>query len=163
MHDPNNYRDTCISSALLKIICTLLNKRIETFCTNGNIIDKNQIGFKKNHRTSDHLLTLKTVIKKYVTIGKKKIFACFIDFKKAYDSIWHEGLFYKLNKIGISGKPLQLIKDIYKKTKCAVKVKDSATDFFNYTKGVRQGCPLSPLLFNIYVNDLFQLMDNNND
>ena len=141
MHDPNNYRGICISSALLKIVCTLLKEKIEIFCVKREIIDKNQIGFKKGHRTSDHLLTLKTVVKKYVTIGKKKIFACFIDLKKAFDSVWHEGLFHKLSKIGIYGKPLQLIKDIYKKTNCAVKIKDRTTRFFNYTKGVRQGCP----------------------
>ena len=163
MNDPNNFRGICISSALLKIVCTLLKDRIENFCTKKEIINKNQIGFKKDHRTSDHLLTLKTIVKKYVTIGKKKMFACFIDLKKAFDSVWHEGLFHKLNKIGVFGKPFQLIKDIYKKTKCAVKIKNRITNFFNYTKGVRQGCPLSALLFNIYLNDLFEILDKNND
>ena len=138
MHDPNHYRGIFISSALIQIICTLLSERIETLCTKRDIIDKIQIGFKKKYRTSEHLLTLKTAIKKYVTIGMKKTYASSIDFKKAYDSVWHEGLFHKLYKIGIPGKPNQLIKDIYKKTKRAVKVKDSSTDFFNYTKGVRQ-------------------------
>ena len=56
-----------------------------------------------------------------------------------------------------------LIKDVYKKTKCAVKIKNHITNFFNYTKGVRQGCPLSALLFNIYLNDLFEILDKNND
>ena len=163
INDPNNYRGICISSALLKIVCSLINNRIQSFCTKHNLIDSNQIGFKRNHRTSDHLLTLKTIVKKYVTIGKKKLFACFVDFKKAYDSVLHEVLFYKVSKMGIGGKTLELIKDIYRKTKCAVKAKNSITSFFEYTKGVRQGCPLSPMLFNIYVNDLFESMNNNND
>ena len=63
-NDPNNYRGICISSALLKIICTLLDNRIQEFCTKKEIINKNQIGFKRNHRTSDHLLTLKATVKK---------------------------------------------------------------------------------------------------
>ena len=49
------------------------------------------------------------------------------------------------------------------KTKCAVKSKNKLTSFFDYQKGVRQDCPLSPLLFNIYVNDLFETMNKGND
>ena len=64
-NDRNNYRGICISSALLKIICTLLDNRNQEFCTKKEIINKNQIGFKRNHRTSDHLLTLKAIVKKF--------------------------------------------------------------------------------------------------
>ena len=142
-NDPNNYRGICISSALLKIICTLLDNRIQEFCTKKEIINKNQIGFKRNHRTADHLLTLKAIVKKYVSIGKKKLFACFVDLKKtfvdlkkAFDSVWRKGLFYKIENVGIYGKTLELIKDIYRKTKCAIKINNSRTDFFlNIPKG----------------------------
>ena len=129
--DPNNYRGICISSALLKIICSLLNNRILLQVKQRKLINKNQTGFKEKHRTSDNLLTLKTVIKKYVTIGKGKIYACFVDFKKAYDSVWHEGLFRKLRKNNLNGKLLDLIIDIYKKTSCAVKIDGSRTNFFH--------------------------------
>ncbi len=159
--DPNNYRGICISSVLLKIICSLLSNRIKLQCQRRKIIDKNQTGFKENHRTSDNLLVLKNVVKKYVTIGKKKIYSCFVDFQKAYDSVWHKGLFYKLKENNFSGKLLDLIMDIYKKTKCAVKINGSITEYFTYNKGVRQGCPLSPILFNIYVNDIFRIMNEN--
>ena len=57
LNDPNNYRVICISSALLKIICSLLNFRLQTFCDEQKLISDNQIGFKKDHKTSDHLLT----------------------------------------------------------------------------------------------------------
>ena len=162
-NDPNNFRGICISSALLKIICTLLDNRVQEFCTKKEIINKNQIGFKRNHRTFDHLLTLKAIVKKYVPIGKKKLFTYFVDLKKAFDSVWHKGLFYKIENVGIYGKTLELIKDVYKKTKCAIKINNSRTDFFEYTKGVRQGCPLSPSLFNIFLNDLFEILDRRND
>ena len=163
LNDHNNYRGICISSALLKIVCSALNIRIQEYCKTFDLINKNQIGFKSKHRTSDHLLTLKAIVKRYVTIGKRKLFACFIDFKKAYDSVWHEGLFQKMKKNGIMGNFLNLVKDIYKKTNCAVKVKDSTTNFFNYTKGVRQGCPLSPILFNMYIDDIFETVNKNNE
>ena len=87
LNDPDNYRRICISSAFLKIICMLLNNRLQTHCMSHNIIDKKQIGLMKNNRTSDHILALKAVVNKYVTIGKNKLYACFIDFKKAFDSV----------------------------------------------------------------------------
>ena len=159
--DPSNYRGICVSSALLKNLCSLLKNRIQTLCTDHCLINKNQIGFQKNCRTSDHLLTLKTLVKTYVTIGHKKLFVCFVDFKKAFDSVWHKGLFYKMQKAGITGNSLNMIKDLYNKTQCAIKVNNCITNFFDYSKGVRQGCPLSPILFNLYVNDLFDIINKN--
>ena len=75
----------------------------------------------------------------------------------------HDGIFYCIEKIGFSGKELELIKDIYAKTKCAVKMNNKTTEYFSFTKGVRQGCPLSPILFNIYVNEIFNRVNENND
>ena len=161
--NPNNYWGLCISSALLKIICSLLNNRILLQVKQRGLINKNQTGFKGNHRTADNLPTLKNVVKKYVTIGKGKLYACFVDFKKAYDSVWHEGLFCKMRRNKLQGKLLHLIMDMYKKTKCVVKMGGSCTEFFAVTRGVRQGCPLSPILFNLYVNDIFRIMNLNNE
>ena len=120
--DPNNYRGICISSALLKIICSLLNNRILLQTKQRNLINKNQTGFKEKHRTADNLLTLKNVVKKYVTIGKGKLYACFVDFKKAYDSVWHEGLFFKMRRNNLQGKLLDLIIDILRKLNVLLKL-----------------------------------------
>ena len=92
----------------------------------------NQMGFKSNHRCADHFLTLKDVVKKYVTIGEKKLFACFIDFKKAFDSIWHDGLFHKLFTYGITDNLLNLIEDIHRKTHSALKFGDGITNYLKF-------------------------------
>ena len=115
LHDPNNYRGLSISSVLLKVPCTLLNSRIQSYCTKLDLTNKNEIGSKSNHRTSDHLLTLKSVVKKYVRIGENKLFSCFIDVRKPFDSIWHQGIFHKVANIGFIGKSLHL--KIYMKNK----------------------------------------------
>ena len=70
--------------------------------------------------------------------------------------------FIKLLTSVFVGKSLDLIKNIYKNTRCAVRVADHTTDFVDYTKGVTQGCPLSPILINIYVKDIFEIMNSNN-
>ena len=110
----------------------------------------------------DHILTLKTLDDKYVNQNNGKIYACFIDFKKAFDSIWHASLSLKLLENGIGGCFYDLIKDLYSNTRCAVKVSGHRTPFFSYNRGVRQGYVLSPLLFNLYINELPNLFEKVN-
>ena len=148
-------------NSLIKLLCNILNNRLSKFCFENKLINKSQLGFQKEARTADHIFTLKTIINKYVTEKKgKKLYACFIDLKKAFDSVWHEGLFRKLENNGINGKFLELIKNIYNKTKCAVKLNEKLTNFFPYSKGVQQGNLISPTLFNLYINDIFEAIQN---
>ena len=65
------------------------------------------------NRTADHVFTLRTLIDKYVHYHKEKVYACFVDFHKAFDSVWHERLFYKLLKINIGRHFYNLIKTLY--------------------------------------------------
>ena len=130
--DPDNYRGICVSSAITKLFLLMINARIQDFVDQKCLVSKNQIGFKKNCRTSDHLLTLKAIIKKHVTIGKKKMYACFVDLKKAYDSVWHRGLFHKLRKMRLTGKIMDLVENIYKK-KLAVLLKTVTRSLLSLT------------------------------
>ena len=149
----------CVSSALMKLFTSLISKRLQKVVDEKGLIGKNQIGFRKSCRTSDHLLTLKAMVKKHVTGGGNKLYTCFVDLKKAYDSVPHRDLFKCLRKLGLGGKLLDFIENLYDKTKCAVKINGKITKFFNYTKGVRQGCPLSCLLFNLYINDIIHVIN----
>ena len=124
------------------------------FVNSKNLLHNSQIGFLNGNRTSDHLFTLRTLIEKYVKNNKEKIYACFVDFRKAFDSIWHEGLFYRLLEYGISGKIYKLINSLYMKNYCAVKVNNYKSKSFRYQRGVRQGCILSAILLNLFLNEL---------
>ena len=79
--DPDNYRGICISSALTKLLSTMMNTRLCSFIEENQILNKEQIGFTKENRCPDHILTMKSVVNKYVDDKKGKIFACFIDFR----------------------------------------------------------------------------------
>ena len=116
-----------------------------------------QIGFRSEYRTSDHVF----VINSYFSKGKK-VYACFIDFSKAYDSVCslRKGLLYKLNLNGLSFQFISLIDSMYGELKAAVKLSNGITPFFNSAVGLRHGCNLSPLLFNIFVNDIFDIFDD---
>ncbi len=157
--DPNNYRGICVNSNLGKLFCKILNSRLAHFLRDRNVLSKCQIGFQPKYRTSDHIYTLHTLIDKQINQNKSKIFSCFIDFKKAFDSIWHEGLFLQLIQCGIGGKTYDIIKSMYKNNKFAVKIGNKHTEFLPQCRGVRQGCSLSPALFNIYINELARALD----
>ena len=105
--DPDNYRGICISSALTKLLSTMMNNRLNAFIEENQILNKEQIGFIMNNRCPDHIFTLKSVVNKYVDDQKGRVYACFIDFRKAFDTVWHGGLFYKLQQIGINGHFLE--------------------------------------------------------
>ena len=84
----------------------------------------------------------------------------FEDFKKAYDSIWRKGLFYKLINCGISKTFITVLQSMYKNVRSCVKTNKGLTCFFESTTGVKQGCNLSPNLFNIFVIDLPDIFDS---
>ena len=69
------------------------------------------------------------------------------------DSVWHDGLLYKLLQINVGGNFYDLIKNLYYNSTGSVRIGDSQTQPFQCARGVRQGCILSPLLFNPYIND----------
>ena len=112
--DPDNYRGICISSALTKLLGTMMNTRLNEFMEENQILNKEQIGFVTNNRCPDHIFTLKSVVNKYVADEGGKVYACFIDFRKAFDTVWHDGLFHKLQQIGIKGNFLETLRNIYK-------------------------------------------------
>ena len=87
-----------------------------------------------------------------------KVYACFIDFKKAFDSVCHQGMLFKLLQNKIGGKVYDIIKSMYSRSKCYIKLGAKRTGYFEYTRGVTQGCILSPLLFNLYLNELPNLI-----
>ena len=88
--DPTNYRGICVSSCLGKLFSSILNQRLYLYFEENKILHNSQIGFLPENRTADHVFTLRTLIDKYVHYHKEKVYACFVDFRKAFDSVWHE-------------------------------------------------------------------------
>ena len=157
--DPNNYRPITVTDALSKVLAILINERLDKWSTSNNIQRKEQIGFKKKSRPSDHLLVLKTLVCHYNNNGKK-LYTCFVDFKKAFDSVWRLGMIYKLIKCGMNKSYIKLIRHMYEQTSQSLKINNGLSRPFMTSKGVRQGCILSPRLFNLFINQNILLATN---
>ena len=82
-----------------------------------------------------------------------------MDFSKAYDSIWREALFEKLLGYGVSTNFVSLLKNMYEKTKLSVRLVRGKTKLFSSNVGLKQGCNMSPILFNFFINDINEIFD----
>ena len=114
----SNYRGITVSSCFGKLFSVILNSRIVTFLNKNNILNPAQI--YEDYRTADHVFALKTILNTYKA-KRKLIYACFMDFRKAFDNVWRYGMFVKLVRFGLSLKVLKLLLSMYSQLRSCVK------------------------------------------
>ena len=151
--DPINYRPITLLSCISKLFTSVLNCRITKYLDENNILKENQAGFRQDYSTIDHIFALNSIIE-ILRHSKKKIYCTFIDFSKAFDSVWHIGLWQKLLSYDINGKFFRVIKNIYNNIKSCITINNNNSNFFHSNCGIRQGENLSPILFSLFLNDL---------
>ena len=158
--DPRNvdsYRPIALINTLLKILCKVVANRINLLVDKHNLLSIFQSGFRTREECVAQATTLLECLQRRSRVGKPTL-VCFLDFAKAYDSVPHEGLMKRLESLGFGDRMLEFIRGLYKNPSMKVKLTDEIGPIFNVEVGVRQGCPLSPMLFNLYINDLFENM-----
>ena len=160
--DPSNYRGIALSSCFSKFLSKLLCNRLDKFLNEYWIICDEQIGFKKGCRTSDHILSLKTLIDKAFK-KSKYLYCCFINLRKAFDIVNTTALFAILSRYNIQGNFLQVLKNMYKEVYYSVKLPEGLTHKISSTLGLKQVCILSLTLFSLYINDLVDMFDSTCD
>ena len=153
-YDPDNYRAIALGSCIGKLFSSIILSRIHNFRTDCYPDPPNQLGFKKGAQTADHVFTLKTIIDSNTDRPSKKLYTCFVDFRKAFDSVAREALLYKIAKLGIGGNVFNTLKNMYENTSTRIKLINKLSDYIKLNNGVEQGHPLSPELFKIFIYDL---------
>ena len=154
LSDKNNYRPIALSSAISKVFENIILHRLEEYLWTTD----NQFGFKSGHSTDLCVYALTEFIE-YLKRRSTSVYVAFLDASKAFDKINHWVLFKKLLNRGV---PIYLVKVLcywYQHQSMYVKWGSTLSSKFQVTNGVRQGGVLFPLLFNVYVNELSELLN----
>ncbi len=119
---------------------------------------KGQAGFRKDHRTSDQVIVIQALVRQ-AKQQQRNLYCCFIDFKKALDLIPRQALWSVLERQGMKGKVLSSLQSMYAADKACVLTRDGPTDLFECGIDVKRGCPASPLLFGLFLDELENLLE----
>ena len=107
----------------------------------------------QNKSTVDCLFILQSIVNNQL-YHKRKLYCAFIDFQKAFDLVYRNGIWYKLCEIGTSLNFVKSVKAIYNSVKLCVRSLGKVSDCFDSYVGVKQGEPMSPLIFILFLNDV---------
>ena len=155
LNESINYRGITVSSVLGKILDIILLQ------TNSNALSSSplQFGFKKDHSTSQCTFVTQEVINYYVN-NKSSIYCVLLDASQAFDRVNFVRLFNLLLKRQLCPLVARLIAFMYTQQKLRVKYCNVVSHTFSVTNGVKQGGILSPVLFVVYINELFDRLHN---
>lgn len=155
-HLPSSYRPISILSLLDKIFEKIIQNRLLLFTDSNNIINKEQFGFRRQHSTVHQLRRVVKIIDSNKR-NRHSTGIVFLDIEKAFDSIWHDGLLYKLNTFGYPIYLQKLIKSFLSERNFVVSVDNCHSSTRNILAGLPQGSVLSPTLYSIFTSDFVVL------
>lgn len=153
-HLPNNYRPISLLSALSKLQERLVYNRLQHLLETRKHLHPHQFAYRKNHSTEQLLLTITSDIQAALNRNMTPVLLT-LDIQKAFDSVWTEGLTYKLHRqLKISGNLLSWLTDFLQNRTFSTRVNNYISSTNTTQRGIPQGSVLSAILFSIYINDL---------
>lgn len=153
--DCNNYRTLALISHASKVLLTIINERLKSILLPQ--IPQEQCGFVPGRGTREHILNLRQIIEKSREFNMET-YICFVDYSKAFDNVrWHK-MWRILREMGTPEHLIQLLKQLYINNTANVRVNNTYSDKFKLKAGVRQGCIISPILFNIYSEHIMRIV-----
>ena len=150
-----SYRGISLLSIPGKVYARILTVRMMEITESR--VSEEQGGFRKGRGCVDQIFTVRMTAEKYLAKGKK-LYVAFMDLEKAYDRVDWNALWDVLKIYGVGGQLLDGIKAFYKEASACVRVDGEFSDSFDIRVGVRQGCVMSPWLFNIYIDGVIREM-----
>uniref|UniRef100_A0A8D8T8A4 Craniofacial development protein 2 n=1 Tax=Cacopsylla melanoneura TaxID=428564 RepID=A0A8D8T8A4_9HEMI len=148
-----DHRTISLMSHLLKTFLKIIHRRIYKICEEQ--ISPNQFGFLNAVGTREALFSVQVLVQRCRDVNCN-FFVCLIDYKKAFDRVKHDKMIEVLTKTGIDTKDLKIITNLYWNQTAVLRTDGEHTEEVKILRGVRQGCILSPILFNLYSEHIFR-------
>jgi len=148
-------RGISLMTTILKLLVGLLGRRIYVALEKSDLLFEGQGGFRDNEECILQVAALHDIVKRR-RAANLETYLVFVDFKAAYDTVPHRELFRKMHHYGVRGKTLRFFKNLYKgSTFRVLSSQGTLSKLYALLRGLRQGCPASPALFNLFINDIF--------
>ena len=138
----------------------IIIEREKEWLERNNVIDELQ-GAGQDKCSSLHVSMLLQEAISYNRNNGNSVYIAFLDIRKASDTVWVPGLLFKLSQLGMNRKALRFVSEGYKNFQCSVMIDGSWDSWFLPERGVHQGAPLSMRLYQVYVNELLQMLKSN--
>jgi exonuclease III len=152
--DPNQYRSISLNSVVVKALMSIIKGRLaEGIRQCPRLLSPEQRGFQAGAECAEHIVLLHEALRRRTAAGETT-FVGFVDLRKAYDRVWRKGLMLKLARLGLGGNLLKLVEDYYQGDVMQVRIGGKLSEAIELKWGVRQGCPLSPMVFDIFIDDI---------
>src|SRR6218665_4003161 len=137
-----------------KVLLRVLTKRLPAKAEADGCLGEDQFGFRKGRGTRDAIGALRMMAERTLE-NNQEVYICFVDYEKAFDRVDWKKLINVLKRMGVDWRDKRLIGNLYMEQKIRVKIEGEFTEPGSIGRGViRQGCPLSPILFNLYIEEL---------
>jgi hypothetical protein len=153
--DPNNYRGICVSGVLGKVFGLTLCCRVNHWAHVNRIVSREQTGFMAHHGCDYSIFTVTEALRHRMR-NKLGSYACFIDYKRAYDNC-HLAMGWRImERMGMPMHFIGLLRQWNEGMRISVSVNGSLSEPFNQTRGYAQGGVLSPILFALTIEPLIR-------
>lgn len=150
---PANYRPISLLSTLGKILEKCILARMTSFMEENQILNNEQFGFRKGHSCAHQILRIKKYIRNGIT-RKRSVGMITLDCERAFDTVWHDGLIFKLDNMNFPSYLTKIVLSYLKNRTFQVRVNASLSEARNVKAGVPQGGILSPVLYTLFVADI---------